>query len=143
VLGVCRKGEVDGGQALSAEEDRALRQAFGRFAPLEARPEGAAVVRRYQHLGFGNWLLCDCLRPGCHPPALVAVLESFARRHTEPPWPLHADACDFHRDPSEQGASRRVMPARRLAHCAHCAACAVGIAVFQASRAAQRHQSPS
>jgi len=102
MLRICRKGEVEGGQTLGAEEDLALRQAFGRFARPEARAAGAAVVRRYQHLGFGNWILCDCLGPGRRPPALVPVLESFIRRHTDPPWPLHAEGCDFHRDPSEQ-----------------------------------------
>ena len=107
MLRVCRKGEVDGGQFLTAEEDRALRQAFGRFATPEARAAGAAVVRHYQHLGFGNWFLCDCLDPSVQPPALVPVLESFIRRHTDPPWPLHADACDFRRDPPEQRAITR------------------------------------
>jgi hypothetical protein len=80
------------------------REAFGRFASPAVRQAGAAVVRRYQHLGFGNWFLCDCLGPGRHPPALVPVLESFIRRHTDPPWPRHTDACDFHRDPPEQRA---------------------------------------
>lgn len=54
MIRVCRKGEVQGGRALNAEEDRTLRQAFGRFASPAARAAGAAVVRRYQHLGFGN-----------------------------------------------------------------------------------------
>ena len=62
MLRVCRKEEVDGGKALSAEEDLALRRAFGRFATREARPAGAAVVTRYQRLGVGNWFLCDCVR---------------------------------------------------------------------------------
>jgi len=104
MLKVCRKGEADGGQALSAEEDLALRLAFGRFAKPEARAAGAAVVRQHQHLGFGNWFLCDCLESGCRPPALIPVLESYIRRHTDPPWPQHADGCDFHRDPDEQRA---------------------------------------
>jgi hypothetical protein len=122
MLRVCRKGEVEGGQTLSAEEGRALRQAFGRFATPAARPAGAVVVRRYQHLGFGNWFLCDCLGPGRHPPALVPVLESFVRRHTDPPWPRHADECDFRRDPPEQRAITRSY-ARRGDPCDYCGVC--------------------
>jgi hypothetical protein len=102
MLRVCRKGDAEGGQSLSAEEDRALRRAFGRFAKPEARATGAAVVRHYQHLGFGNWFHCDCQESGCRPPALIPVLESYIRRHVDPAWPQHADGCDFQRDPSEQ-----------------------------------------
>jgi hypothetical protein len=80
MLRVCRKGDGEGGQALSADEDRALRLAFGRFAKPEARSAGAAVVRRYQHLGFGNWLFCDCQDSGCRPPALIPVLESYVNQ---------------------------------------------------------------
>jgi len=76
MLRVCRKGDIEGGRDLSAEEDRVLRQTFGRFARPEARSASAAAVRHYQHLGFGNWFYCDCLESGCHPPALVPVLES-------------------------------------------------------------------
>ena len=104
MLKVCRKGDVEGGQALTAEEDRALRHAFGRFGRPEARSAGAAVVRRYQHLGFGNWFHCDCEESGGRPPALIPVLESYLRRHTDPGWPHHADGCDFQRDPDEQRA---------------------------------------
>ena len=68
MLKVCRKGEAEGGQALNPEEDRALRLAFGRFATSEARAAGASAVRRYQHLGFGNWVLSDCQTSGCRPP---------------------------------------------------------------------------
>jgi hypothetical protein len=104
MLKVCRKGEAEGGEALNPEEDRALKLAFSRFAKPEARAAGAAVVRRYQHLGFGNWFLCDCQESGCRPPALIPVLQTYIRRHTDPPWPQHDDGCDFHRDPDEQRA---------------------------------------
>jgi hypothetical protein len=107
MLKVCRKGDVEGGQTLSADEDRALRLAFGRFAAPEARSAGAAVVQRYQHLGFGNWFHCDCRDSQERPPVLVPVLESFIRRHTDPAWPPHADGCDFQRDPAEQRAITR------------------------------------
>jgi hypothetical protein len=92
---------------LSADEDRALRLAFGRFAKPAAKSAGAAVVRRYQHLGFGNWFFCDCQDSGCRPPTLIPVLESYIRRHTDPAWPQHADGCDFQREPAEQRAITR------------------------------------
>ena len=83
----CRKGEAEGGQALNPEEDCALRLAFGRFATPEARAAGASVVRRYQHLGFGKWFLCNCQDSGGRPPILIPVLETYVRRYTDPPWP--------------------------------------------------------
>lgn len=102
MLKICRKGGYEAARGLTAEEDRALRRAFGRFADPKARGAGAAVVRRYQHEGPGNWFLCDCLSEGQRPPALVPVLESFIRRHGDAPWPMHAEGCDFARDPAEQ-----------------------------------------
>ena len=122
MLKVCRKGEAEGGQALGAQEDRALRLAFRRFATPDARAAGAVVVWRYQHRGFGNWFLCDCRESGCRPPALILVLETYIRRHTDPPWPQHADGCDFQRDPANSGRSRIAMHANPLDHCACCVA---------------------
>ncbi len=48
MLRVCRKSEWEDGSELAHDEDRALRRAIGRLARPEARPLGAAVVRRYQ-----------------------------------------------------------------------------------------------
>ena len=102
MLRVCRRGEVGEARALTPEEDRALREAFGRFALPAARPAGTAVVQRYQHAGAGHWFACFCLGPGVRPPVLVPVAEAHIRRQQDPPWPAHAEACAFYRDPDEQ-----------------------------------------
>ena len=102
MLRLCRRGEVAGARALALEEDRALREAFGRFAVPAARAAGTAVVQRYQHAGSGHWFSCDCLGLGVRPPVLVPVAEAHIRRHQDPPWPAHAEECDFYRDPDEQ-----------------------------------------
>ena len=102
MLRVCRRGEVGEMRALAPEEDRALREAFGRFAVPAARAAGTAVVQRYQHAGAGHWFACSCLGPGMRPPVLVPVAEAHIRRHRDPPWPGHAAECDFYRDPDEQ-----------------------------------------
>ena len=65
-------------------------------------------MRHYQHLDYGKWFLCDCLESAVRPPALVPVMESFIRRHSsDPPWPQHAEGCDFHKTPAEQSAITR------------------------------------
>ena len=102
MLRVCRRGAVAGARELMLEEDRALREAFGRFSVPAARAAGTAVVQRYQHAGAGHWFACSCLGPGVRPPVLVPVAEAHIRRHQDPPWPAHAEECDFHRDPDEQ-----------------------------------------
>jgi hypothetical protein len=101
MLKVSRRGKVEDLRDLSAQEDRALREAFGRWPEPGARPSGAAVVRAYQRVGAGHWFLCDCLK-STPPPALVPVLESHIRRHHELPWPEHDPDCDFFRDHLEQ-----------------------------------------
>ncbi len=97
----CR-GEVAELRELTADEDLALRRAFGRYGKIEDRTIGAAVVRRHQHSGAGRWFLCDCLGDVPQPPALIPVTEDHVRRHTEVPWPAHDLACDFYRDQAEQ-----------------------------------------
>ncbi len=102
---LCRKGDYLTAVPLSAAEDEAMRKAFGRFASVAERHAGAEIVQRYQHQGHGNWFLCDCLDGvETRPPALVPVMESFIRRHADPPWPAHAEDCDFFREPGEQKA---------------------------------------
>lgn len=57
MLRVCRKGEVEGGQVLSAEEDRALRLAFGRFAkPFRGRPHYRISALSWSPAGPSCWL---------------------------------------------------------------------------------------
>ena len=107
MLQVSRRSGVQDQRALSVEEDRALRRAFGRFAEPEARAAGAAVVHRYQRAGSGGWILCDCLRHVERPPVLIPVAEAHIRRHHEPPWPDHDPDCDFYRDAAEQRAITR------------------------------------
>jgi hypothetical protein len=105
MLSVCVKGDYLAATPLSAAEDAAMRRAFGRFATAEARSAGAEIVQHYQHQGHGNWFLCGCLNGlEARPPVLIPVLESYIRRHTDLPWPAHAEDCDFFREPSEQKA---------------------------------------
>jgi hypothetical protein len=108
MLKACQKGDYRRFIPFSVDEDRAMRRAFGRFASAEARAAGADVVQRFQHKGPGCWIACDCL-DGLEerPPVLIPVLESFVRRHTDPPWPEHAELCDFFRKPAEQKAISR------------------------------------
>jgi len=65
------------------------------------------LIRRYQRVGAGCWILCDCLSAGDRPPVLVPVSEAHIRRHYEHPWPAHDLDCDFHRDAAEQRAITR------------------------------------
>jgi hypothetical protein len=105
MMKLCRKGDYLTAVPLSAAEDEAMRKAFNRFASVAERHAGAEIVQRYQHQGHGNWFLCDCLDGvETRPPALVPVMESFIRRHADPPWPAHAEDCDFFREPGEQKA---------------------------------------
>lgn len=105
MLFVAPKGQVEPAIPLTAEEERLLRRAFGRFADPALRPAAANVVRRWQLDGSGHWILCDCTGPlieGSNPPALVPVAEAHLRRHVHGAWPTHAPDCDFFRDPAEQ-----------------------------------------
>jgi len=70
VLKVSRRGAMENVRDLSVQEDQALRWAFGRSAEPDARAAGAAVIRRYQRVGAGSWILCDCRGAGETPPAL-------------------------------------------------------------------------
>jgi hypothetical protein len=105
MLKVCERADYLSVVPLSPDEDRAMRMAFGRFAAAEARAAGAEIVQRFQHKGQGYWFACGCL-DGLEerPPVLIPVLESYIRRHTDPPWPAHAEGCDFFREPAEQKA---------------------------------------
>ncbi|MEE3504104.1 hypothetical protein [Acidiphilium acidophilum] len=105
MLFVAPKGQVEPAIPLTAEEERLLRRAFGRYADPAARPAASSVVRRWQLDGSGHWILCDCVGPlidGANPPALVPVAETHLRRHVHGAWPAHAADCDFFRDPEEQ-----------------------------------------
>jgi hypothetical protein len=105
MLKVCERADYLSVIPLSPDADRAMRMAFGRFATAEARATGAEVVQRFQHKGAGYWFACDCL-DGLdeRPPVLIPVSEAFIRRHPDPPWPAHAESCDFFREPAEQKA---------------------------------------
>lgn len=105
MLAATVKGRTEPAIPLSADDDRLLREAFGRFARRDRREAAAAIVRRLQTTGPGHWVLCDCLgdqASGYRPPALVLVNETHVRRHVDERWPQHADDCDFFRDPEEQ-----------------------------------------
>ncbi len=118
MLRLTRRGEVAELRELTADEDLALRRAFGRYGRIEDRTIGAAVVRRHQHSGAGRWFLCDCLGDVPRPPALVPVTEDHIRRHAEAPWPAHDPACDFYRDQAEQrlicGSYARLAPRKPI-----------------------------
>jgi hypothetical protein len=53
MLTVTPRGRAEGLRELSAQEDRALRDAFGRWPESGARAAGAAVVQAYQRVGAG------------------------------------------------------------------------------------------
>jgi len=84
MLHASSKGETDGAVDLAPEEDRLLREAFGRYGgSARARSSAAPVVARFQQLGSGRWFLCDC-RPGTdRPPALVPVPQTHMRCHQD------------------------------------------------------------
>lgn len=66
------KGASTDARPLTSEEDRALRAAFGRYGgSVSARMAAMPVVARYQQLGAGRWLLCDCAPGAVRPPALI------------------------------------------------------------------------
>ena len=118
MLELMRRGHVEDRQPLAAEEDEALRRAFGRYARRAARLAGMQVVRVRQPERGGQWFGCDCLGQIRVPPVLVPVAETHVRRHVEGPWPEHADDCDFFREPAEQRAISasfaRVEPSMKL-----------------------------
>lgn len=97
------KGASTDARPITLEEDRALRAAFGRFGGTEtARMAAMPVVARYQSLGAGRWLLCDCQPGAARPPVLIPVAMTHVRRHDDPRWSRHAEGCEFDRDPEEQ-----------------------------------------
>ena len=102
MLSIGRRVQDGGHRPLTVAEDHALRQAFGRYGKGSARPAGAAVVQRYQHVAGGHWFYCDCRGDAARPPALIPVLERFVRRHEQAGWPGHDPDCDFARDQTEQ-----------------------------------------
>jgi hypothetical protein len=104
MLQLMRRGRAEDLRPLTIEEDRALRRAFGRFALRAARTDGARIVREHQGARGGQWFACDCRGSACPAPVLVPVAETHVRRHIEPPWPEHAEWCDFYREPEAQRA---------------------------------------
>ncbi|WP_024882350.1 hypothetical protein [Methylosinus sp. LW3] len=96
------KDTEDEGVALSEEDDRLLRAAFGRYGGgLAERARAADVVARYQQMGAGMWFACGC-RPDGRRGRLVPVARSYIRRGQSDSWPEHDETCDFYRDPAEQ-----------------------------------------
>lgn len=103
MLRAASKGTVVPASAITPEEDRLLRAAFGRYGGrADARADAAAVVARYQQRGAGCWFLCDCLPGAERPPALVLVTQTFIRRHGDTRWPAHCESCDFYQEQEEQ-----------------------------------------
>jgi hypothetical protein len=112
MLKVVPRGKLEELRELSAHEDRAVREAFGRWPEEGARSAGAAVVRTWQSTGAGNLFLCDCLA-SWPSPVLVLVSESHIRRHYGAPWPDHHPDCDFFRDYVEQRVIARSFARKR------------------------------
>ena len=104
MLGIMRRGRVDDIRLLAADEDRALRRAFGRYGVQAARDAGARVVREHQGGFSGQWFACSCRGGALPPPVLVPVSETHIRRHVEGAWPEHAEWCDWFREPKAQRA---------------------------------------
>ncbi len=57
MLKMSRRGAVQDVRNLAVQEDQALRWAFGRFTEPNARTAGAAVIRCYQRVSAGCWIL--------------------------------------------------------------------------------------
>jgi hypothetical protein len=86
--------------ALSADEDRKLRRAFGRFARKQYRQDGEAVVSA--HYEKHHCFHCDCHAAAPRAPRLFLVSGTHIRRETEGKGMPHAESCDFAREPHEQ-----------------------------------------
>lgn len=108
MLRAAPKGRADWTTVLSREEDRLLRDAFGRHGGnAAARAAAAPVVARYQQMSGGMWFLCNCRGESDRHPVLVPVALTHIRRHEDAHWPAHHEDCAFFRDPSEQAAFLR------------------------------------
>ncbi|MDD5585334.1 MAG: hypothetical protein PHY92_00055 [Alphaproteobacteria bacterium] len=85
---------------LSADEDRKLRSAFGRFAETSYRAAGARVVSF--HYEKQRCFHCDCRPDAKQSPLLFLVSGMHIRREAEGKGTPHRDSCDFAREPHEQ-----------------------------------------
>lgn len=108
MLRAAPKGCAHWTMILAREEDRLLRDAFGRHGGhADARAAAASVIARYQQMGGGMWFLCNCRPESDRCPVLVPVAQTHIRRHEDTHWPAHHEDCEFFRDPSEQAVAAR------------------------------------
>ncbi len=86
--------------ALSPDEDRKLRLAFGRFAQEQNLKAGQAVVASYYagHQCFH----CDCRPDMANAPLLYLITATHIRRETDGEGTPHRDNCEFALDAKEQ-----------------------------------------
>jgi hypothetical protein len=59
MLKVSPRGKLEGLRELSAQEGRALREGFGRWHELRARPLVRPLCRRINIRGLASGFLCD------------------------------------------------------------------------------------
>lgn len=103
MLKAAPKGSDQGSIPIHPDEDRVLRQAFGRYGGSPAaRAAAAPIVAHYQQANGGHWFFCDCRPGGERQPVLVPVSQTHLRRHQDERWPSHQENCDLYRDPGEQ-----------------------------------------
>lgn len=86
--------------ALSPDEDKKLRLAFGRFANGNHRHDGEVVVSK--HYELSHRFLCDCRPDAPRAPRLFLITSSHIRREPENKGTPHHESCDFSREPHEQ-----------------------------------------
>ncbi|MDR3423726.1 MAG: hypothetical protein P4M13_01420 [Alphaproteobacteria bacterium] len=86
--------------ALSPDEDRKLRLAFGRFAEGRHRSDGEDVVSK--HYELKHRFLFDCRPDAPHAPLLFLVAGTHIRREVDGRGTPHDEGCDFFREPQEQ-----------------------------------------
>jgi hypothetical protein len=86
--------------ALSSDEDRKLRLAFGRFAEQKHRKAGEDVVS--VHYEKKRCFHCDCRPDAPKAPMLFLVTGTHIRREADGKGTPHDEGCDFAREADEQ-----------------------------------------
>src|SRR5271165_1868935 len=86
--------------ALTPDEDRKLRLAFGRFADNRHRRAGEDVVS--SHYEKKRCFHCDCRPDATKAPLLFLVTGTHIRREIDGKGTPHDEGCEFARDHEEQ-----------------------------------------
>ena len=107
MLRICRKGDVEGGRDSAPRRIvRSVRHSDGLLGPRRDLP----APRSCRTISISVSAIGSTVtawNPGAIPQPWSLSSNPNIRRHTDLPWPQHADGCDFHRDPAEQRAIMR------------------------------------